>query len=123
MSYPIINRDGVDFTSDTELCNLGYAEGELSDGRPYRIESFLTYGVEALTIFISIQDLEEKSMNDIKKLLVKEGLIEIIEDNILMDKVIDENEEEFISINVPINDHGKEINKCNIALKEYEVYE
>ena len=121
MSYPMINRDGVDFTSDSEVCNLGYAEGELSDGRPYRIESFYTYGVESLTIFISIEGLEEKSMNDIKKMIVKEGLVDIMKDDVLIDKVIDEDDNEFLSINVPINDHGEELNKCLIKLKDFDI--
>lgn len=119
MSYPMINRESVDFTSDTEVCNLGFKEGELSDGRPYRIESFYSYGVESLTIFISIEGLEEKSMNDIKKMIVKEGLLDIMKDNILIDKIIDEDDNEFLAINVPINDHGEDLNRCLIKLDDY----
>ena len=121
MSYPLINRDGIDFTSDSEVCNLGYAEGELSDGRPYRMESFYSYGIETLTIFISIEGLEEKSMNDIKKMIVKEGLVDIMRDNVLIDETTDEDENEFLAINIPLVDHDEEMNKCLIKLKDFDI--
>ena len=53
MEYPMINRELIDFTSDSDICNIGYAEGVLKDSRPFRAEMWSAYNVETLSIFIS----------------------------------------------------------------------
>ena len=67
MKYPSIVRDTIDFISDTEVCNIGYAEGILSDERPYRLEVWSSYGVTNATIFISIIDLENNTYKIINR--------------------------------------------------------
>ena len=119
MEYPSIVRDMIDFTSDTEVCNIGYNEGKLSDKRPYRIEVWSSYGITNATIFISIRGFENKDEKDIKRYLEKEGIIEIIEDDIYITEVEDINDETFLSINVPIDDHDKCLNKYKVSLKPF----
>lgn len=119
MKYPQIIRDMIDFTSDTEVCNIGYNEGTLKDKRPYRLEVWSSYGVTNATIFISIKDLEDKSEEEIKNILVDNELIKIIEDDIYITEVEDSSDNSFLSINIPLNEGEKTINECNIKLSEY----
>lgn len=121
MKYPSIVRDTIDFTSDTEVCNIGYAEGNLSDERPYRLEVWSSYGITNTTIFISIVDLEEKTEDEIKELLVKEGLIDIIKDDIYITEVEDSEDNTFLSINMPTEDADGVLNKYLVTLKDFEV--
>lgn len=123
MEYPSIVRDTIEFISDTEVCNIGYAEGILSDKRPYRLEVWESYGVRNVTIFISIKDFEESSEDDIKDYLVKEGIIEIIEDDIYITEVEDSTESIFLSVNMPIMEHDKELNKYLVKIKPFEFEE
>ena len=121
MKYPQIVRDTIDFTSDTEVCNIGYAEGTLSDERPYRLEVWSSYGITNTTIFISILGLEEKNEEEIKELLVKEGLIEIIKDDIYITEVEDTEDNTFISINMPTEENEEVLNKYLVEIKDFEV--
>ena len=119
MDYPQIVRDTIDFTSDTEVCNIGFCEGVLEDGRPYRIEAWSSYGVDTITIFLSKIDLDHLSEKELKKYLVDNKLIEVINDKIYITELEDSNDNEFISINVPLMDHDEVINKLLISLDEY----
>ena len=38
MDYPKIDRNNIDFSSSSDVCNIGYYESELKDSRPYRLE-------------------------------------------------------------------------------------
>lgn len=121
MKYPSIVRDTIDFTSDTEVCNIGYAEGTLSDERPYRLEVWSSYGITNTTIFISILDLEDKSEEEIKEYLTKEGLIEVIKDDIYITELEDSEDNTFLSINMPTEDQNGELNKYLVKLNDFDV--
>lgn len=121
MKYPSINRDNIDFTSDTEVLNIGFYEGILDDNRPFRLEMWLSYEILNATIFISIKDLEDKNIDQIKDIIVKNNIIEIIEDGIYIMELEDVNDNTFLSINIPISDHGNILNRCKITTKPYEV--
>lgn len=120
MDYPQIIRDTLDFTSDTEVCNIGYNEGVLSDGRPYRVEVWSSYGITNATIFISILDLENASEKAIKKMLIDNKIIDIDKDDIYITEVIDTEDNSFLSINVPLNGKDVEINKLLVKIKDFE---
>ncbi|MDE6292559.1 MAG: hypothetical protein K2L98_02635 [Bacilli bacterium] len=119
--YPSIIRDTIDFTSDTEVCNVGFYEGILNDGRPVRVEVWSSHNVLNATVFFSIIDLEEKTEKDIKNLLIENKIIELKEDNAYVTEYEDSNENIFISINVALEDHGVFINKCLVPLKDYVI--
>ena len=119
MEYPKIVRDAVDFTSDTEVCNIGYHEGTLSDGRPYRIEVWSAFGIETATIFISTQDIEDKDVKFLKKLIQDNKIIDIFDDRLDVTRTVDYEENEFYSINIPLVDHDEEINTLLVNLKDY----
>lgn len=119
--YPSIIRDTIDFISDTEVCNIGYQEGILSDNRPYRMEIWSSYGVTNATIFISIIDFENKSKDEIKQYLVKEKLIEIIEDDIYITEVEDTCDNIFLSINIPIEENDHIINRYLVEIEYFAI--
>lgn len=121
MKYPNIIRDTIDFISDTEVCNIGYQEGVLSDERPYRLEVWSSHEITNATIFISIKDIENKSEEEIKKYLSDEGIIEIIEDDIYITEVEDVEDNVFLSINMPVLEKNKEINKYLVELKSFDI--
>lgn len=120
MDYPSIVRDTIDFTSDTEVCNIGYNEGVLEDSRPYRVEVWSSYGITNATIFISNLDLENASLKAIKKMLIDNKIIDIDKDEILVTIVEDTEENTFYSINVPLEGHTERINKLLVKVKDYE---
>lgn len=120
MDYPQIIRDTIDFTSDTEVCNIGFVEGELKDSRPYRVEVWDSYGITSATIFISILGLENRSEDEIKRLLVDEKIIEVIRDDIYITEVEDSADNVFLSINVPLEGRDIEINKLLVKVKDFE---
>lgn len=115
MELPKIDRDGIDFTSDTEVCNLGYNEG-IYDNRPYRVEAWSSYDIDVATVFVSTIDLDE---NSIRKYLIDSGIVNIIEDNIQITK-IESDDNEFYSINIPLRDRNKTYNELKIDLKSFD---
>lgn len=121
MEYPSIVRDTIDFISDTEVCNIGYNEGTLEDKRPYRLEVWSSHEVTNVTIFISIIDLENKDEDDIKRLLIKNNIIEVIKDDIYITEVEDSADNVFLSINVPLEEHNEVINKLLIKTKDFDM--
>lgn len=119
MEYPQIVRDVVDFTSDTEVCNIGYAEGTLSDGRPYRVEVWSAFEIETATIFISTQNIEDKDVKFLKKLIQDNKIVDIYDDRLDVTRTVDYEDNEFYSINIPLVDHDEEINTLLVKLKDY----
>ena len=117
MKYPSIIRDAIDFTNDTEVCNIGYYEGTIDNERPYRLEVWSSYGITSATVFMSSEDLKEE---DVKKLLVDNKIIEIILDKIYITEIEDIEENKFYSINVPLEGIDEEINKCLVQLKYFD---
>lgn len=123
MKYPKIERRTIDFTSDTEVCNIGYCEGILEDQRPYRLEIWTSYGTIMATIFLSIIGFENKSEEEIKKYISDNKLIRIIEDDIYITELEDSNDNSFLSINVPLRERDKVINEYLVEIHDFEVGE
>lgn len=68
-------------TPEDDTVDLGWAEGVLSDGRPFRAECWAQDQITMLTLFFSVKDLETHTDQMLKDMLVKEGLIEFVTDN------------------------------------------
>src|SRR5574344_1288529 len=108
MEYPMINRELIDFTSDSDICNIGYAEGVLKDSRPFRAELWSAYNVETLSIFISNIGLESKTYEEVVELL--NNIVERSDEKSDMNERTDSNDKEVIVINIPINDDDEVVN-------------
>lgn len=121
MKYPKIKRDIIDFTSDTEVCNIGFYEGTLKDGRPIRAEKWVSHEIENVTLFFSIIDFENKTKQDIKDYLIKNNIIKILNDEIYITEIEDINENTFISVNVPVLNHLNVLNEVLLDFKDYNI--
>lgn len=118
MKYKAIDRSNIDFTSDAEICNIGYFEKNY-ENIPVRGEKFVSNGITCVTIFIpkiDIFDDEEK----IKKFLSDNNIIKYIEDKTYITELEDVNENTFLSINVPLDDRNNLYNECLVDFKDYE---
>src|SRR5690606_33095982 len=76
--YPIPDRSHhtPSLTKDEDgVIDIGWCDGVLADGRPFRLEMWAQDGVSALTIFFSTKELTELDDERTKKLVVEEGLV------------------------------------------------
>ena len=121
MEYPRIVRDNIDFNSSSDVCNVGYYEGELRDGRPYRLEMWSSNGIDTATIFISNIGLEDKGEVDLVKYLSGEGIIDLFDDRASVNLITDIEDNTFYSINLIINNKDEEVNKLLVPLSDYDI--
>lgn len=63
-------------TADNDVLDIGWAEGSLSDGRPYRAEYWAQDQIGMVTFFFSVKNIESHTDAMFQDLLVKEGLVE-----------------------------------------------
>ena len=111
-----IDRSNVDFTSEPDICNVGYYEDTLDD-YPIRLEVFTINGVDSCVVFI---DEENMNASKLKDLLSNNNIIEFIEDKSIEDKYQDTNENTFISLNIPLEEGSHIYNKLKVLLKDYD---
>jgi hypothetical protein len=62
-------------TEENTVVDIGFGEGELSDGRPFRIEYWAEDGICTITYIMSIEGLEGESKESLADMLVSEGLL------------------------------------------------
>ena len=121
MDYPKIDRNNIDFSSSSDICNIGYYEGELKDSRPYRLEVWSQSGYDNATIFISNIGLENKSEVDLVKYISGEDIIEIDDDRANVNLIEDINGNMFYAINLLLNKRDEEINRLLVPLDDYDL--
>jgi hypothetical protein len=76
--YPIPDRSdqSPQFVRDEDGClDIGWCDGVMTDGRPFRAEMWAQEGVSMLTIFFSTKDLSDLDDARILNLVVDEGLV------------------------------------------------
>src|SRR5213592_4023043 len=66
-------------TEDDPSVDIGWNEGVMSDGRPYRAECWAEDGITMLTFFFSARGLEDRAEGELATLLTREGLVELME--------------------------------------------
>ena len=77
--YP--KPDRSDYTVNTsntdqdEVLDIGWAEGVLSDTRPFRAEAWADSGITMVTFFLSTLGLENATQAQIMALLETDGLV------------------------------------------------
>lgn len=104
-TYPKVDRSKIDF-SDSDEINIGYAEGILSDGRPYRMECWAVDQITNLTIFISSIGINHYSSANVLDFLEAEGLYWKLSSTFYGSARLftDENGNEFWSANLVVGD-------------------
>lgn len=101
--------------------DIGWNDGVLSDGRPYRAESWAADQISLLTFFFSTSQIETYTDAQFIKLLEDEGLIEFSSDEryVAGEIVEDASGNQMWSVNVVIADENNEFTKDSISLKPY----
>lgn len=81
MATPYPKPDRSDATpnfsksAENDVLDVGWAEGVLSDGRPYRLECWCQDQVTSVTIFVSSQGLEQLDQKGVEDFLEREQLV------------------------------------------------
>ena len=73
LEYPLINRRNID-RDNTDVTEIGWAEGILSDERPYWLECWAENQTTCMTIFISALGIETWSSDQVMQYLLTEKL-------------------------------------------------
>ncbi len=73
---PDRSRRRILYSRDEDgVIDIGWCEGLLADGRPFRVEMWAQDGLSMLTIFFSTIGLEGASQKDLGDLIVAESLV------------------------------------------------
>lgn len=109
-------------TEENEALDIGWNEGFLSDGRPYRVECWAESQITMLTFFFSTGGMENLSDATFQKLLTSEGLVQFISDkpHIAAMPTTDASGNSMWSVNVVIGTEDELVAKDSVNLREYE---
>lgn len=91
-------------TDENPSLDIGWNEGVMSDGRPYRAELWAEDGITMLTFFFSALGLESCAEGELAALLVREGLVELMEPRreLGLMRITDPAANDLWSISVPV---------------------
>jgi hypothetical protein len=104
---------------DREL-DIGWAEGEWKDGRPYRTELWSWGGLSAVTFFLSTLGLEDAREPELAGLLEENSLVEFLTDRkVYPEKVFDSAGNEMWSVTIPIREGNQSLVKLRFRLTPY----
>jgi hypothetical protein len=82
IKFPIPDRSDQVVTGEKDedgILDIGWCEGVMSDGRPFRMESWAQDGISMITIFFSDSGISELDSEQIKSLLLREGFVSFYE--------------------------------------------
>lgn len=125
MNYPAPDRSNqrLNFgkTAEDDTLDIGWAEGTLSDGRPYRAECWCQDQVTMLTIFFSTLGLERATDADLEQLLVREKLVSFKVGNRFVRgaRFVDPSSHELWSVNVVVGDDEDTFIADSVPLNVY----
>jgi len=124
-TYPKPDRSGMtpNFTksADNDAIEIGWAEGVLSDGRPYRAECWAQDQVTSLTFFVSAQSLESATAESLADMLEREGLVRFVSNQhfVAVRTFIDSAGNQLLSINIVIGDDEQKFADSELPLTPY----
>jgi hypothetical protein len=104
---------------DREL-DIGWAEGEWKDGRPYRAELWSWGDLSVVTFFLSTLGLEDAREPELAGLLDKNSLVEFLRKRkVYPEKVLDSAGNEMWALTIPIREGNKTLVKFGFRLNPY----
>ena len=65
-------------TPQNDPIDIGWFEGRMSDGRPYRVERWEQGGLKVATVFFSMEGIEQLSQTALRELLATEGIFDFV---------------------------------------------
>ncbi len=120
--YPIPDRSKqrVNLVKDEDgVLDIGWCDGVLSDGRPFRAEMWAQDGISALTIFFSTAGLDPNEEAAAVQLALREGLVTMrpgAEDRISAKAWTDDAGRPVWSVNVVIGYDDEEFTLSSVPL-------
>lgn len=123
--YPRPNRanhkPSVDLNPNRDYQDIGWSDGVLSDGRPFRVEYWCWENVSILTYFMSTHGIENATDDYFRELLVDEGLLTFLEarPTLRAKKTKDASGNEMWSVNVAVGDHDELFIKETLYINRY----
>jgi hypothetical protein len=109
-------------TPENDALDLGWAEGVLSDGRPFRAECWAQDQITMLTLFFSVMDLENHTDQMFKDMLIKESLIEFVGDDAFLQAatIKDAAGNDMWSVNIVIGTEDGLYVRDSVGLKSHQ---
>ena len=124
--YPKIDRSNL---IPEKHRDGGYGEGTLKDGRPFRMEYWFEVNVSHLSYYMPTIGIEDCSPEDLKEILISEGLVSFNDEKFLSEgfsginassnKITDASGNELWEIVVILQDEDGNYVKPHVPLKEY----
>ncbi len=115
------HKPNLDATPDKDYVDIGWTDGILSDGRPFRVEYWCWDEVSILTYFMSTRGIEHVTDNYFRELLVDEGLLSFSSDKptLKSKKIKDASGNEMWSINVAVGNQEELFIRETLFIKRY----
>ena len=100
--------------------DIGWAEGEWKDGRPYRAELWSWRDLWVVTFFFSTIGLEDAGEQELARLIEKESFVEFSEARkVYPERVRDSAGNEMWSISMPVREGNKDLVKLVFRVNPY----
>lgn len=108
-------------SDENPALDIGWAEGTLKDGRPYRAECWAEDGVTSLTLFFSTIGCESFTDADFAELLEAEGLMQFTGERryVAAAPLTDSSGNEMWSVNVVVGDDEETFVIDQLQLRAY----
>lgn len=123
--YPRPDRSGftpnLHKTAENPALDIGWAEGKLKDGRPYRAECWAEDGMTSVALFLSTIGLESSTDADFAALLETEGLVQFTGERryVAAAPFTDSSGNEMWSVNVVVGDDEETFVIDQLQLRKY----
>jgi hypothetical protein len=105
-----------------EYVDIGWNDGVLSDGRPFRVEYWCWEDVSILTYFMSTRGIEDVTDNFFRELLTEEGLISFSTEKptLRAKKIKDGAGNEMWSVNVAVGNQDELFIGETVFIRRYK---
>ncbi len=125
MSFPQVDRSDLvpnfDGRAGDDVVDVGWAEGQLNDGRTYRLESWSLAGTTGVTVFMADEGLEASGLLEVNALLEVSGVItNHAQQEIMLHRFVDPSGTSCLSVSYIIaNEYDEFLAEAHPPLKQY----
>ena len=124
VKYPSIDRTNYQVCkvkNGDGILDIGWTEGILSDGRPYRAELWAQDQITVLTVFFSVLGLEDFDTAALSRLIETHGIVSFgsLSAPISASLFQDEKENMFWSVNIAVGDEESTFIKSSATIHSY----
>lgn len=113
MSYPQVDRSDLvpnfDGRAGDDIVDVGWAEGHLTDGRPYRLEWWSLAGTTGVTVLMADEGLEASDPLEVNALLeAREVITNLAPQEITLHRFVDPSGTSCLSVSYVIANEDDE---------------